>query len=610
MGGCASKADQADPPPSPPHEENQPLKPQAEDIKLINKEAEAPDSGGSKPDPSAATHADDAGNKDSAVSLNDAEAPEVVKIEADKASNRPSSASKTVPTAAGDKTSFQSPLAITATYPSSSSPAVKLCHHFASHTRISLELPEGWTPQDDGEATGDQQDRQDRFVRLSTSLDSSSTTAMVLPGFSNRSFSPSISLRHQQLPGRQAAGESGNNNNNKSIIRDWAEAQLDSMSRQEQFRLIRPLASIRVDGQLCYETQFLCFDVDAQRLVWTAQLVSPLVRLGDADDNDRVIMVTAVSDQEQDAALFHSTFLTFRWLCAFRAVFDFYSPDAQSAPASSPPGDTTAAALPSPPSSSSLSPSALVNFFSPIMRLSIMMPADWTTDVYDKSRLRLLSPAAADVRFQHYHSTLSITKVRPEANSREWFHHFVLESGEELAQTHPDFHLRKEEHFTLSSGELGFSRHFEWRESSTEMEAKHTIDHPAAADTRDANVYSVGLPLEADQPPLCQVQAFILGGLNTPKPTLYVMNGATLKPLADKILPIFDTIVSSARVFSSAVPLSSATNMMGHSSTPIHSRGMTAAARPLTVKATQVKSLAKVVTAFKSHAMSKPQLDT
>ena len=144
------------------------------------------------------------------------------------------------------------------------------------------------------------------------------------------------------------------------------------------------------------------------------------------------------------------------------------------------------------------------------VRISALLPESWAVTEEAGNHVRFFAPAHPD--HEGYRSTFSITLGEPDGLGNDGFQNFCNTSLENLEKNLPGFELRSVECFTLSSF---VNIHAVWYNSRPE---------PGFA--------------------FAQLQA--LGLLN--RYNLYLINAATLLPLADLYLPCFDTILRSLRV--------------------------------------------------------------
>jgi hypothetical protein len=147
-------------------------------------------------------------------------------------------------------------------------------------------------------------------------------------------------------------------------------------------------------------------------------------------------------------------------------------------------------------------------------RISALIPATWEAVEVAENHLRLYSPP--DPAYPDHRSTFSISLGEPDGFGPEGFEEFCDASLATLTEKLPAFELRSRERFTLSS----------------------LVDVHAVW-------YSCGSETEAGPgPAFAQLQALGLAD----RYNLYLINAATLLPLADTYLPVFEEILRSLRM--------------------------------------------------------------
>lgn len=146
-------------------------------------------------------------------------------------------------------------------------------------------------------------------------------------------------------------------------------------------------------------------------------------------------------------------------------------------------------------------------------RISALVPTPWEMSEVVDHHVRFFAPPAA--QYDNHRSTFSISLGEPEGFGPDGFQEFCDASRARLEASLPDFSLRSVERFTLSS-----------------FVDIHAVWYSCGSDTGHA---------------FAQLQA--LGLMD--RYHLYLINAATLLPLADEYLPIFDTILHSLRMLPS-----------------------------------------------------------
>ncbi len=156
----------------------------------------------------------------------------------------------------------------------------------------------------------------------------------------------------------------------------------------------------------------------------------------------------------------------------------------------------------------------MVSYYNEQTRISIVVPKEWTGEVIDKSQFRLfgLTESGFEDYFDEYRPTMSYTIAEPESMEPDWFDKMIAETGKNMALDYNEYQLIDEEWFEVS-GRKSFLRHYEWRDEDTQLQ-------------------------------LLQLQSMIYASPSR----FYLVNAAVLKPLMDKYLPIFDTILKSTRI--------------------------------------------------------------
>lgn len=152
----------------------------------------------------------------------------------------------------------------------------------------------------------------------------------------------------------------------------------------------------------------------------------------------------------------------------------------------------------------------MISYYNAQTRISIMVPAEWTGQIVNETQFRLFSRAAP--QFDDYRSSISYQINKAQQHTEAWFDTLVAYAGKSISD-YNDFKELREERFALNSPSLAHARWFEWRDADTGM------------------FFS-------------QLQAFILEQAGS----LYIINAATLKPLENRYIPIFNAILHSTRI--------------------------------------------------------------
>ena len=154
----------------------------------------------------------------------------------------------------------------------------------------------------------------------------------------------------------------------------------------------------------------------------------------------------------------------------------------------------------------------MTSFFHEGLLISIRAPLGWSLEeVEGQPMVRLFGkPQAA---FDDYRPTMSYLKGQPEGFGEMWLDEFAARALANLNATYAEFDLLTEERYMLSSMARVVSRTFSWHHLESGMRFH-------------------------------QMQAFVLASPFV----MYLVNGATLSPLAGEYLPIFDAILKSTRI--------------------------------------------------------------
>lgn len=143
------------------------------------------------------------------------------------------------------------------------------------------------------------------------------------------------------------------------------------------------------------------------------------------------------------------------------------------------------------------------------LRVSLLFPPEWEPTWPEENTMRLFGPECRE--FNDYRPTFSILMGEPTGFGEEWFESFRGEALNVLQTTYEGFTLRTTELFTLSSLVETGATWYEWDPGHGQRAA--------------------------------QLQALV----SVDRYRMYLINAATLLPLAEDHLPIFHQILRSAR---------------------------------------------------------------
>ncbi|MBS3029023.1 MAG: hypothetical protein HCA25_18635 [Dolichospermum sp. DET50] len=149
--------------------------------------------------------------------------------------------------------------------------------------------------------------------------------------------------------------------------------------------------------------------------------------------------------------------------------------------------------------------------------ISISLPKYWHPEVINQWQFRIfgLPEPGFEEYFEEYRSTMSYLLTEPESNSGNWFEILITDSGNKMQEDYNEYQLISEEYCQIA-GNRAYIRHYEWTETTTSLR-------------------------------LSQLQSLIYNDSSS----FYLINAATLKPLADKYMPIFREILHSTQIISS-----------------------------------------------------------
>ena len=156
----------------------------------------------------------------------------------------------------------------------------------------------------------------------------------------------------------------------------------------------------------------------------------------------------------------------------------------------------------------------MVTYSNEEIGISISVPENWSGEIISESQLRIFGQPETGFEeyFDEYRSTMSYTLAEPDNNNPGWFETLIKESLEEMAEDYNEFQLISEEPFQIAD-QPAYMRHYEWMEKNTGLR-------------------------------LSQLQSLI----KLDDSAFYLINAATLKPLAEKYLPIFNAILQSTQI--------------------------------------------------------------
>lgn len=142
--------------------------------------------------------------------------------------------------------------------------------------------------------------------------------------------------------------------------------------------------------------------------------------------------------------------------------------------------------------------------------VSALLPEGWEVTELAPNQVRFFGPRHPE--HDDYQPTFSITLGQPEGFGDEWFDQLCADSLERLRSNYEGFELRDTERFALSSLVDVNAVWFEWQ----------------------------------PEPGLAFAQVQALAAVDAFR--LYLINAATLLPLADTYLPVFDRILHDLRL--------------------------------------------------------------
>jgi hypothetical protein len=156
----------------------------------------------------------------------------------------------------------------------------------------------------------------------------------------------------------------------------------------------------------------------------------------------------------------------------------------------------------------------MVTYLNEEIGISISVPENWSGEIISELQFRIFGEPETGFEdyFDEYRSTMSYRLGEPDNNNPGWFETLIEESLEEMAQDYNEFQLISQENSPIAD-HPAYVRHYEWTEENTGLR-------------------------------LSQLQSLIK--LNDS--SFYLINAATLKPLAEKYLPIFNAILQSTKI--------------------------------------------------------------
>ncbi len=153
----------------------------------------------------------------------------------------------------------------------------------------------------------------------------------------------------------------------------------------------------------------------------------------------------------------------------------------------------------------------MISYFCAELEFSICVPEDWTGQFVNPGKLQLFAPE--QTAYDDYRPSMSYVHGSPEGPDEGWFEELINDSRANMSRTYNEFRLIDEERFTLSSQALVYARRYEWRDEATGYR-------------------------------FSQMQALIWCDAQS----MYLVNAATLQPLAGTFMPTFDAILRSTRI--------------------------------------------------------------
>lgn len=153
----------------------------------------------------------------------------------------------------------------------------------------------------------------------------------------------------------------------------------------------------------------------------------------------------------------------------------------------------------------------MISYFNPDLHLSILVPSEWKGQMVNEAQLRLLG--WPEPRYHDYRPTMSYLYARPQGYGADWLESIIVQSEREMRRDYNQFKLERECRFMLSSGAPTYVRWFIWQDSDSGLR-------------------------------FAQLQSFVRAS----KMSMYLINAATLEPLKNGHMPIFEAILKSTRI--------------------------------------------------------------
>lgn len=154
----------------------------------------------------------------------------------------------------------------------------------------------------------------------------------------------------------------------------------------------------------------------------------------------------------------------------------------------------------------------MTSLFHEGLLISIRAPLGWELEeIAGKPMIRLFGKAHPE--HDDYRPTMSYMKGQPEGFGEDWLDTFGAAALENLETTYDGFRLLSEERYVSSSFARVLSRTFSWHHQESGMRFH-------------------------------QLQAFMLASPFV----MYLVNAATIAPLAEQTMPVFDAILKSTRI--------------------------------------------------------------
>ena len=151
----------------------------------------------------------------------------------------------------------------------------------------------------------------------------------------------------------------------------------------------------------------------------------------------------------------------------------------------------------------------LTSYFSPHAMLSVLVPVGWDGEIVDATTFRISGPAHAELN--DYRPTMSWSRQPSPAKGHDWIDALAASSLAEARREYPGFALLRERRVMTSDFAPLYARWYSWKDPDTRLE-------------------------------FSQIQALLAGD------SLWVINAATLTPLAGTYLPVFEVLLDSTRI--------------------------------------------------------------